>query len=204
MRKLQSGDTIIEVLFAVSVFSLIAVGAVLIMNQGISSAQKALEITQVRQQIDAQAEALRYAHHSYVMSIGTDTGGSAEWGNIRARAKAPEAITVFGNASGSSLCDDVPEGAFVMNARTGMLSMSVEPRSISSSQPGYSSPPYAKVTYNGNQLIQADGIWIEAAASAGSGGIGYTDFHIRACWESPGAGPAMTLGTIVRLYEPAL
>ena len=31
---------------------------------------------------------------------------------------------------------------------------------------------------------------------------GYIDFHIRACWDSPGQSVPVTIGTIVRLYEP--
>src|ERR1035437_7179154 len=64
----QRGDTLIEVLFAVSVFSLVAIGGLTIMNQGSNTTQRALEITLVRQQIDAQAEGLRFLHDAYIAS----------------------------------------------------------------------------------------------------------------------------------------
>jgi type II secretory pathway pseudopilin PulG len=65
-RRHERGDTIIEVLFAVTVFAMVAVGAMTIMNQGTATAQRSLEVTLVRQQIDAQAEAIRYIHQAYV------------------------------------------------------------------------------------------------------------------------------------------
>ena len=61
-RRFEQGDTIVEVLFAVVVFALVAVGSMSIMNQGTATAERSLEITLVRQQMDAQAEAIRYIH----------------------------------------------------------------------------------------------------------------------------------------------
>ena len=54
------GDTLVEVILAVTVFSMVAVGTISIMNKGVAIAQHSLEISLVRQQIDAQAEMLRY------------------------------------------------------------------------------------------------------------------------------------------------
>lgn len=194
----QAGDTIIEVLFAVSIFSLVAVGAISIMNQGINTAQRALEITQVRQQIDAQAEALRFAHHTYIMSLG-GTVNDTEWAKIKLKADAQ--VSGFGDDNGISTCNpNLPSDAFIMNARAGAVSPFM-PISISSTP---NPPPFAQVSYGPRP--SADGIWIEAVRKAGEGGgvASYYDFHIRSCWENPGTGPAMTLGTIVRLYEPAV
>jgi len=42
------GDTLIEVLLAVTIFSMLAVGVITVMNQGTHAAQRALEITLVR------------------------------------------------------------------------------------------------------------------------------------------------------------
>ena len=63
---LLKGDTLVEVMFAVGIFGLVAVGAIGIMNKGLYDAQKALEITMARQEIDAQAEALRFIHNAYI------------------------------------------------------------------------------------------------------------------------------------------
>lgn len=202
----QAGDTIIEVLFAVSIFSLVAVAAISIMNQGINTAQRALEITQVRQQIDAQAETLRFVHHTYIMSLGSAAASETEWvKNVRTQTVSPETISIFGNNTDARLCDDIPDRAFIMNTHTGKVS-DVNPRSISNPElDGSTPPPFSQVTYGENGVLEsADGVWVEAAANIGENGVGYTDFHIRACWESPGTGPVITIGTIVRLYEPAV
>ncbi|MBJ58357.1 hypothetical protein CMN24_01415, partial [Candidatus Saccharibacteria bacterium] len=60
MRRLERGDTLIEVLFAVTVFSFVVVSSLAIMNQGTAAAQRSLEISLVRQQVDAQADSLRF------------------------------------------------------------------------------------------------------------------------------------------------
>lgn len=63
--KTKRGDTLIEVLLAVAVFSIIAVSSVGIMNHGLNRTQAALETTMARAEIDSQAEALRFIHDSY-------------------------------------------------------------------------------------------------------------------------------------------
>jgi len=66
MRIKKRGDTIIEVMMAIAVFAIISVITIDLMNDGINSAQRTLEMTMARNEIDGQAEALRYIHQSYV------------------------------------------------------------------------------------------------------------------------------------------
>ena len=73
------GDTIVEVVFAVTIFSMVAVGAISIMNKGVAIAQQSLEITLVRQQIDSQAEMLRYIHDK---TGSNDATYASLWKNI--------------------------------------------------------------------------------------------------------------------------
>ena len=58
MRKFNRGDTLVEVLLGVTIFSLVAVIALETMNRGMAIAQYSLETTLVHQQVDAQAEML--------------------------------------------------------------------------------------------------------------------------------------------------
>ena len=100
-RRRERGDTIIEVLFAVTVFAMVAVGSMAIMNQGTGTAQRSLEITQVRQQIDAQAEAIRYIHQSYVAQFqrgAAPTGKAALWTTMVQNEK--QAASNFGPEDG--------------------------------------------------------------------------------------------------------
>ncbi|MCL1839632.1 type II secretion system GspH family protein [Candidatus Saccharibacteria bacterium] len=72
--KSRRGDTLVEVLFSITVFALIAVITVSLMNSGIYTAQKSLEVTMARNEIDAQAEALRFIHNSYLAEKELATG----------------------------------------------------------------------------------------------------------------------------------
>ena len=62
----KKGDTLIEVTLAVGIFSLVAISVVAVMAGGMSSTQTALETTLAREEIDAQAEALRFIHSAYI------------------------------------------------------------------------------------------------------------------------------------------
>ena len=69
-----------------------------------------------------------------------------------------------------------------------------------------STNPIAGVTYQGSPEVigTAYGIWIEGIRSATEADVDkqnaqFIDFHIMACWQNPGQGAPMTIGTIVRL-----
>ena len=116
LRK-KGGDTLIEVMFAVGIFSLIAIAVVTTMNSGTSSIQGALESTMARNEIDTQAEALRYIHSSYIAEKDaaatkkTDSTGTYTkiWQDIISRANEPNDINNYSNQdstnSTSSFCE---------------------------------------------------------------------------------------------------
>lgn len=206
-RRHEAGDTIVEVLFAVVVFAMVAVGSMSIMNQGTATAERSLEVTLVRQQIDAQAEAIRYIHDAYVAAFqnngSTPTGTAAEWVKMTSKTvgKGADGASAFGKTIGSACPSSVPgQRPFVLNARTATVANNVP---VMSAPAGSSLPPFPQVIYNSDSSInQAYGIWVEAVPSATANGTSFVDFHIRACWDSPGSPAPVTLGTIVRLYEP--
>lgn len=68
----KKGDTLIEVMLAVGIFSMVAVAVVAVMSNGTAGAQTALETTLAREEIDAQAEALRFVQSSYIADKDTD------------------------------------------------------------------------------------------------------------------------------------
>lgn len=208
LRRGQRGDTLIEVLFAVAVFSFIVVGALSLMNQGTAASQRALETTLVRQQIDGQAETLRFLHDSYVaayqpgMTFNTTdqtTSPAEEWYKVVELIKttAATAASTFG---GGDRCSTPPSGSFVLNPRTAQLRTTAN-----LFQPAETS---AQLIFSSdNQVTASQGIWVEGIRSGDSAealqkNTGFIDFHIRACWSAPGVSAPMTLGTIVRLYEP--
>jgi type II secretory pathway pseudopilin PulG len=206
IHKTEHGDTIIEVLFAFAVFAMVVVGSLTIMNQGTATAQRALEVTLVRQQIDAQAEAIRYIHQSYVAAYQqgvAPSGTAAEWIKMtnKATGKGADSASDFGQTNEGSCPTGVPgQKPFILDARTATVwnaTPSMNPVE------GASLPPFSQVIYNTDSSINsAYGIWVEAVPSPGTNGPGFVDFHIRACWSAAGSNTAATLGTIVRLYEP--
>ena len=64
----KKGDTLIEVTIAIGIFSMIAIAIASVMSSGTSGSQMALETTLAREEINAQAEALRFVHSSYISS----------------------------------------------------------------------------------------------------------------------------------------
>jgi prepilin-type N-terminal cleavage/methylation domain-containing protein len=206
--RTQRGDTLIEVLFAMTVFSLIVVTALSLMGQGVAAAQRSLEITTVRQQIDGQAEALRFMHEAYVagyqtgqtfnLTDGISTPAEEYYKIIQfTTGKRTQASKFAGTATcaiPSSTATD-----FIINPVTAQLITTAIKADVFKK-----APIAAQLTYtSGNQLEFTEGMWIEGVRSPVSGTTaGYIDFHIRACWDVTGSDIPMNLGTIVRLYEP--
>lgn len=205
----------IEVLLAITIFSVVAVAGLTIMNQGAAAAQRSLEVTLVRNEMDAQAETLRLLYDEAMSerSLGKDAipttdDGSAlyQWGQVLAKRQSSVSDYSSIIADGGQACidpSDLPSGAFIMNPRT---ADTVE----YSSSVWVPAPLYSRILYTDvsddtiTTIAGVEGIWIEAERhSALPGGPpGYTDFHIRACWTTVGQAMPVTLGTIVRLYEP--
>lgn len=128
----KKGDTLIEVVLAVGIFSMIAIAVVAVMSGGTSSAQTALETTLAREEIDSQAEALRFIHTSYIAEKDSASRKYQDvWEDIIARAiettddgTTSEGLSDFLQFT-PERCDDLYESnditknhAFVINYRS--------------------------------------------------------------------------------------
>lgn len=179
MTKITRGDTIIEVLLAVTLFSVIAVSSMSLMNKGVSIAQQSLETTLVRQQIDGQAEMLRFVH---------DKARSGEqtyvdlWNSISTTDNVVEILDQDSCKTGFSSNGFVLYGR--SNSTIGINKATYAPADI-----------YAKVEDEGG----AQGMDIQLVKT--ENGKAY-DAYIQACWDTPASSKPMTIGTIVRLYDP--
>jgi len=67
--SMKRGDTIIEVSLAFAIFSLVAIISVSMMNMGLSASERSLELATARNELNAQAEALRFIHSSYISEL---------------------------------------------------------------------------------------------------------------------------------------
>lgn len=71
----RRGDTIIEVLLALTIFTAAIMGVMYVMSNSIGVSQRSLEITQTRTQIDNQIELLRHIHNIALVSSGRSNSG---------------------------------------------------------------------------------------------------------------------------------
>lgn len=208
----QRGDTIIEVLFAITIFSLIAVGGLSLMHQGTALAQRALEISHVRQQIDAQADALRYINKAYVADYGQNGAATALWNHITSNQINVGTLDDFAKLAENNVCHlPIPsKQPFALDVNRIDTDLITNPPNIDVDpiiRPTDDTATYARVRYDDSGVARAEGIWIQAVRSDdqtidGKLRPGFYDFHIRACWYSVGQARPMVAGTIVRLYEP--
>ncbi len=143
--RTKRGDTLIEVLIAIAVFSLVAILSITAMNLGVTNAETSLELATARTELNAQAEALRFLHSSYISEntlpkyddLTPDERYRGEkhqqytevWRAIIENAVAPENLTVqfpisscediYDETNGPSLLQQ--NKAFVLNARNLLL-----------------------------------------------------------------------------------
>lgn len=125
----KKGDTLIEVTIAVGIFAMVAISIVAVMSGGTSSAQSALETTLTREEIDSQAEALRFIQAAYIADRDTVDPNEPDsdryvklWKAITARAlelkgdSRDDAILKYSPSSCSELYNATSGAVFTQNA----------------------------------------------------------------------------------------
>lgn len=186
--KYQKGDTIIEVVLAFAIFSLAAVGTIALINSGLATTQRNLETTLVRQQIDSQAELLRYLRDTQNPAWQAITDSSRLVNNPAELSDSCRTIDTSTQAFyvQPSIAPNPEDTSYVRHALTSM------------DRPD----TYAKINYSDGATV-SQGLWIQAtrAEQSGASSVSAYDFYIHACWDSVGTDEPMTLGTIVRIYD---
>ena len=193
MRKFNRGDTLVEVLLGVTIFSLVAVIALETMNRGMAIAQCSLETTLVRQQVDAQAEMLRYAH-----DMKNDT-----WKKLVDNNSVSVSV-VNGNEGnlGAEKCpDDFSTKEFALVATPSLAS-----KISILNNPGDYKPAetYARVDSDTKKTYGISVRLVKPSTTVGSRDSNKYDAYIKACWMPVGSKMPATIGTIVRLYDSGL
>ena len=89
-KRFRPGDTMIEVLFAITAYSVVAIFTIITMNIGLQQGESALELSQARIEIAAQADGLRYIHNAFLSEREYGRTGSNSykdlWNRIVGRA----------------------------------------------------------------------------------------------------------------------
>ncbi len=230
-KNFLRGDSLVEVMFAVGIFGIVAVSAISLMNRGVNSAQTSLETTMARNEIDAQAEALRFIHDAYAAEKNS---GNKEytnlWSAITSLALSADAIDPssttsteryenflnYPSAITSCQSEDtngayniaITNKSFMINTHKLDVANVATPSNVilTNLKP---SDTYPQIRYTEANLGSTA---LETAASSADGIWvtavkpttipQYYDFYIRTCWDSPGRGTPVTISTIIRLYNP--
>ncbi len=198
---LRRGDTIIEVMLAITIFSMIAVGTLVLMNRSIGSIQTSLEVTLVRQQIDTQVELLRMVH-SQAREAGL-VEAATNWAAITNTAVA--SVAPLSSLVSGGDCVAAPTGTtkFIINPETGRFNASAV---FTKAGDATSPAPYAMVRVSAIGQVVAEGVWAQVIRGGSSDPTQpnypqYYDFHVRACWAGAEGSVPVTLGTITRIYD---
>ena len=230
----KSGDTLIEVMFAVGIFSLIAIAVVATMNSGTSSIQSTLESTMARNEIDAQAEALRYIHSSYIAEREKTGSGTytAIWNNIISHANDAGVVS----SDSVSSCETLYKGdiynkkAFILNTRALNDTSKAVIAANANNNLFKRAAIYPRILFSNDNsndnLLQnntptdiissVEGIYIIAVkdnenttiitngSNQVTAGAAYYDFYIHTCWDKTNAETASNTATVIRLYDPTV
>jgi type II secretory pathway pseudopilin PulG len=226
---MKRGDTIIEVIFAITVFSMVSVLTLALMNRGLATTTASLQLTLARQEMDAQAEALRFIHsgaESEVNMAPSEQKYTDLWNAVTANTIISNSATNFADLANGTECVMPASRRFALNTReidpdnvfgtqtargtvitnTNMFfETSVFPRIVyrteTSNAPESGTDTNILGNRDTNRVQRVEGIWVEAVRSTTATAFPVVDFHIRACWNSPGQVVVTTLGTIVRVRD---
>jgi len=184
MRQHERGDTLIEVLVAITVLSAVIVGGLWIMNFGYSIANNAVERTQVQATMNGQLALISYARDAYLRANQQPTdAGSQMWQAISAKI-------VNGAGNNNPHCNGTApapgNNSFYLNDNLASLG--------TASVVNYSGAAATTLAAPGA------GMWVEARRAGGS--IPYVDFYVKACWQAIGSAPQQEARTVMRLYVP--
>ncbi|MDR0957359.1 MAG: prepilin-type N-terminal cleavage/methylation domain-containing protein [Candidatus Nomurabacteria bacterium] len=194
MKKLifhskQRGDTLIEVLIAITVLGIVVSGVMSIMNRNYVSILNSAERTAVRAEMNSQAELLHYVHSQ----------DSATWEDIKKLAVSDDKngniniTTRYAITTGNITTPTA--GSFYMNDRDDISNVKIETGLENNDDSGDGCNP-------NNRATSGNGIWIDAVKYTGdSSGKAYYDFYIKACWTPLGSLPQSQSSTIVRIYD---
>lgn len=185
----QRGDTIIEVLLAIAILSLVIVGGSTLINVGMQNAINSVEHTQVRNLIVGQSELLRYMRDN-ADSASDDVVSEAWYDTLLSTSNS-----FVTTASPTPIANCTPSGGrqpFYLTVDYNAPDQKPD-ISVHSYTNGVSdSRPYA---------VPGRGLWVEGVRSPSGVTPAYVDFHIRACWRGTGTNDyQQQSNTIVRLY----
>jgi len=212
MKRTQRGDTLVEVLIAITVLGIVVVGSLTLMNRSMVSIINSTERTAVRTDINSQINLINYVFRNASESGTRDnilslafrggTGGSL-----------PDLASGY-NKNASTTCDlglneggkfDTTGGG-VKNAGSFYLDPHLD---ANGSVDSVKLVTGLTVTSNGPNTTErarpGSGLWVDAVyyEQSASNAQPYIDFYVKACWTPIGSNPNSRSLTVYRLYPSA-
>ena len=221
----KKGDTLVEVALAIGIFSMVAIAVVAVMNTGMSNAQTALETTLTREEIDTQAEALRFIQVSAAAENTENGKFSKLWSEIIKNALQPADLKNNDPDLLSNVYQFAPSSCDALYGDNSLIKKQkaffIDPKKLnddslndsffsyaeaSKSNSFRSAEGYPRIYYNEDNTAVAEGIFVVAVKDAtgtkilGDNGEGFFyDFYIRTCWRDSGSDGPSTISTVIRL-----
>lgn len=215
-KQTLRGDTLVEVMFAVGIFSMVAISVSTLMTSMLGKAQSAIEIVMARSEIDSQAEAIRFIHSSRKNPGMVDVWNEIDDIALNANAYGYNPDDFF--LTNVDSCNEFarnpilqssafyidtfglnnPSAATVVGKSASISIASVFPRVLHTTDSGDSIIKYYEDTNTTSS--RAEGIWVIAVKDDNP--AKYYDFYIQTCWDTAGNSFPSTISTIVRLRTP--
>jgi len=181
------GDTLIEVLLAMAILTVMIVGAIGVMNFGAANNQTAVEHSQVRSAINGQTAMLQYLRDDYMVQFGQPLAGSAgaEWATIIGPS--------YLNTGAMPAIDDASCAPINAAKAFYLDGNALNPAGTVTKYTGALPATYAQ---------PGQGLWVEAFRVVGTNpSEAAVDFLIRGCWSATYNAPLQQETTITRLYD---
>lgn len=191
-RRLEQGDTLVEVMLAVAILSLVTVLTMALVNREHARALSSINRASVRSEINSQVELLWYFH-----DMGIRVEDSNE-GKVWEEIKNNKTIALSAEQK-----DECTYGANSFYLDTSYITPVVGAiADVVKTPAGFVANGDALYNENSWQVKPGRGIWIDADLNSSGGGLEYIDFYVKACWTSIGGSKELS-STVVRmnLYE---
>jgi prepilin-type N-terminal cleavage/methylation domain-containing protein len=198
MKKNQRGDTLVEVLIAITVLGIIVAGCLAVMNRSLVSILNSAERTASRADINSQTDLLNYVYRN----------DKATWDKIMKMA--------YTNKSSSSAPDNVTK-VCELNPGSNSSSKTAGSFWLEYKPDGSGVGLHENLTKNDNgtnqsqRAIPGKGLWIDAVyypKNSVNNKRSYVDFYIKACWVPLGRGTSPDTNsrsvTVTRIYDYSL
>lgn len=180
---LQRGDTLVEVLMAIVIMSVIIVGTLTIMSRGLASGQLSVEHSQVRLHVNGQLDLLTYLRDQYL--IDPNSAAAATWKQILDNTNT-QPFEYDGTCAPTPAKLGPTNTTFYLTKAAGVVTRQ----------------PFNPALTPATIAIPGRGLWVEARNALQATNPPYVDLVIRACWAaSGGLGEQLTV-TAIRLYTP--